>query len=132
MTAPCTSRATTSSSTWKGDFPTPPLIPAGHESEVAALLKHEDDLHLDLRTLSFRIRIRAAGAAETRGRARKLCRQRRGHCAGRTDHEKQVQIEFWQRAAKEGFTDERVACVGVKVPCRVRRARQEIGDSNLI
>ena len=35
-------------------FPTPKLIPAGHENEVAALLQHEDDLHLDLRTLSFR------------------------------------------------------------------------------
>ena len=35
-------------------FPTPRLIPAGHENEVVALLKHEDDLHLDLRTLSFR------------------------------------------------------------------------------
>ena len=35
-------------------FPTPKLIPAGHENEVAALLKHEDELHLDLRTLSFR------------------------------------------------------------------------------
>ena len=35
-------------------FPTPKLIPAGHENEVAALLKHEDNLHLDLRTLSFR------------------------------------------------------------------------------
>jgi len=32
-------------------FPAPRLIPAGHENEVAALLKHEDDLHLDLRTL---------------------------------------------------------------------------------
>ena len=35
-------------------FPTPKLIPAGHENEIAALLRHEDDLHLDLRTLSFR------------------------------------------------------------------------------
>src|SRR5271170_3741578 len=35
-------------------FPEPRLMPAGHEKEVAALLKHEDDLHLDLRTLSFR------------------------------------------------------------------------------
>ena len=33
-------------------FPSPRLIPAGHENEVATLLKHEDDLHLDLRTLS--------------------------------------------------------------------------------
>jgi glutathione S-transferase len=35
-------------------FPLPKLIPAGHENEVALLLKHEDDFHLDLRTLSFR------------------------------------------------------------------------------
>src|ERR1700692_3765982 len=35
-------------------FPEPRLIPPGHESEVASLLHHEDDLHLDLRTLSFR------------------------------------------------------------------------------
>ena len=54
MTAWCTSRATTSSNISKRHFPTPKLIPAGYENEVAALLKHEDDLHLDLRTLSFR------------------------------------------------------------------------------
>ncbi|MGC1357225.1 MAG: glutathione S-transferase N-terminal domain-containing protein [Xanthobacteraceae bacterium] len=35
-------------------FAAPKLIPAGYENEVATLLKHEDDLHLDLRTLSFR------------------------------------------------------------------------------
>ena len=35
-------------------FPRPALIPAGFENEVSKLLKHEDDLHLDLRTLSFR------------------------------------------------------------------------------
>jgi glutathione S-transferase len=35
-------------------FPQPKLIPAGSENEMAALLRHEDDLHLDLRTLSFR------------------------------------------------------------------------------
>jgi glutathione S-transferase len=35
-------------------FPNRPLIPAGYKEKVASLLKHEDDLHLDLRTLSFR------------------------------------------------------------------------------
>jgi len=35
-------------------FPDPRLVPAGHESEAAALLKREDDMHLDLRALSFR------------------------------------------------------------------------------
>ena len=33
---------------------------------------------------------------------------------GAKDHEKQIQIEFWQRAAKEGFTDERVRASALK------------------
>ena len=35
-------------------FPQPRLVPEGHENEVGALLKHEGDLHFDLRRLSFR------------------------------------------------------------------------------
>jgi hypothetical protein len=33
---------------------------------------------------------------------------------GAQDHEKQVQIDFWQRAAKEGFSDERVRHAGIR------------------
>ena len=33
---------------------------------------------------------------------------------GAQDHEKQVQIDFWQRAAKEGFTDERARASALK------------------
>ena len=64
-------------------FPTPKLIPAGHENEVAALLKHEDDLHLDLRTLELPVRVRAARPAEAGRGARELCRERLRHRAGR-------------------------------------------------
>ena len=38
----------------EGKYPKPKLIPSGMESQVDALLKHENDLHLDLRALSFR------------------------------------------------------------------------------
>ena len=51
------------------------------------------------------LRVRAARTAEIGRRARKLRRQRRRHRAGRQGTEKQIQIEFWKRAAKEGFTD---------------------------
>ena len=63
-------------------FPTPKLIPNGHENEVAALLKHEDDLHLDLRTGSFPVRVRAARATEGRRVAQELCNERLRHRAG--------------------------------------------------
>jgi glutathione S-transferase len=64
-------------------FPTPRLIPAGHEKVVAALLEHEDDLHLDLRALSFRFVFAPPGPPKPAGGARKLYRQRLRHRAGR-------------------------------------------------
>jgi glutathione S-transferase len=88
-------------------FPAPKLIPAGHETEVAALLKHEDDLHLDLRTLSFRFVFAPPGPPKPIAALESYIKNGAGTVQGVSDHEKQVQIEFWQRAAKEGFTDDR-------------------------
>jgi glutathione S-transferase len=88
-------------------FPTPKLIPEGHENEVAALLKHEDDLHLDLRTLSFRFVFAPPGPPKPAEMLQSYAANGSGTVQGAKDREKEVQIEFWQRAAKEGFTDER-------------------------
>ena len=86
-------------------FPTPKLIPAGHENEVAALLKHEDDLHLDLRTLSFRFVFAPPGPPKPAAALESYKANGAGTVRGLKDREKDIQIEFWQRAAKEGFTD---------------------------
>ena len=88
-------------------FPTPRLIPAGHENEVAALLKHEDDLHLDLRTLSFRFVFAPPGPPKPAEALASYAENGSGTVQGAKDRDKDIQIEFWQRAAKEGFTDER-------------------------
>jgi glutathione S-transferase len=88
-------------------FPQPKLIPAGHENEVAALLKHEDDLHLDLRTLSFRFVFAPSGPPKPAAALESYAANGSGTVQGRPDRDKQVQIAFWKSAAKEGFTDER-------------------------
>jgi glutathione S-transferase len=88
-------------------FPEPRLIPPGHESEVASLLHHEDDLHLDLRTLSFRFVFAPPGPPKPVAALESYMVNGAGTVRGAVDREKQVQIDFWQRAAKEGFTDER-------------------------
>lgn len=88
-------------------FPIPQLIPAGHENEVAALLKHEDDLHLDLRTLSFRFVFAPPGPPKPAAALESYINNGAGTVQGAKDAEKQVQIDFWRRAASEGFTDER-------------------------
>jgi glutathione S-transferase len=87
-------------------FPTPKLIPAGHENEVAALLRHEDDLHLDLRTLSFRFVFDRPGPPKPAEALASYAANGSGTVQGAADRDKQIQIEFWQRAAKEGFTDQ--------------------------
>ena len=94
-------------------FPTPRLIPAGHENEVAALLKHEDDLHLDLRTLSFRFVFAPPGPPKPAAALESYIAHG-GTVQGVKDHEKQVQIEFWQRAAREGFTDAQARASALK------------------
>jgi glutathione S-transferase len=95
-------------------FPAPKLIPAGHENEIAALLKHEDDLHLDLRTLSFRFVFAPPGPPKPAGALESYAANGTGTVRGVSDREKQIQIEFWQRAAEEGFTDERARASAVK------------------
>jgi glutathione S-transferase len=88
-------------------FPAPKLIPAGHENEVAALLRHEDDLHLDLRTLSFRFVFRPPGPPKAPAALESYIANGSGTVGGLKDRDKATQIEFWQRAAREGFPDER-------------------------
>jgi glutathione S-transferase len=95
-------------------FPSPRLIPAGHENELAALLRHEDDLHLDLRTLSFRFVFAPPGPPKPMAALESYIANGSGTVQGVKDHEKQVQIEFWQRAAREGFTDDRARTSALK------------------
>jgi glutathione S-transferase len=87
-------------------FPEPRLIPPGHENEVAALLRHEDDLHLDLRTLSFRFVFAPPGSPKPAEALQSYAANGSGTVQGLHDRDKDIQIAFWQRAAKEGFTDE--------------------------
>ena len=87
-------------------FPTPKLIPAGFENEVAALLEHEDDLHLDLRTLSFRFVFAPPGPPKPAEALKSYAGNGSGTVRGVEDRGKEIQIEFWERAAKEGFTDQ--------------------------
>ena len=99
-------RVTTSSSIWK-KIPNAEAYSGGHENEVAALLKHEDDLHLDLRTLSFRFVFAPPGPPKPAESLKSYAMNGSGTVRGTKDHDKEIQIEFWERAAREGFTDER-------------------------
>jgi glutathione S-transferase len=86
-------------------FPTPTLIPAGFEQQVSSLLKHEDDLHMDLRTLSFRFVFAPPGPPKSAEALQSYAANGSGTVQGAADRERATQIAYWERAAREGVPD---------------------------
>ena len=87
-------------------FPEPKLIPAGFENEVAKLLHHEDELHLDLRILSFRFVFNPPGPPKPAEALQSYAANGSGTVQGVADADKAAQIAFWERVTKVGFTDD--------------------------
>ena len=84
------------------------LIPPNFRNEISELLHHENDLHLDLRTLTFRFTQPRGRAPRT---AKDLVNYRKGGSGtvrGIIDMDKVREINFWEKTASEGITDEAV------------------------
>lgn len=88
-------------------FPETKLIPDGHEDEVAALLKHEDELHMDLRGLSFRFVFAPPGPPKSAADLERYATAGTATVQGRDDHAKlDEQIDFWKAYAAHGYSDD--------------------------
>jgi glutathione S-transferase len=103
-------------------FPEPPLIPAGHEDEVARLLKLEDDMHLDLRALSFRFVFNPPSPPKLANDLEVYASAGSGTVGGKKDGRVDVEIDFWKSYAAEGITD----AVAKSAAANFRRAFNEI------
>jgi glutathione S-transferase len=110
-------------------FPAPRLIPAGFEKEVSALLEHEDDLHLDLRTLSFRFVFAPPGPPKPAEALRRYAANGSGTVQGVADRDKAIQIAFWERAGKEGFTDQAARASAQKFRVEFDALDRRLADS---
>lgn len=87
-------------------FPEPCLIPPDKASEIAGLLVQEDDLHLDLRTLSFRF---VLGRTETNKTPQTLDRYRSydATVGGTPDQDRRLhELHFYERLADQGLPDD--------------------------
>lgn len=88
-------------------FPEPKLIPAGREGEVEELLRHENDLHLDLRTITFRfIHDHKDGPPKSAEALDSYRNNGTGTVQGEPDDHKVRELDFWDTAARDGITDE--------------------------
>ena len=88
-------------------FPEPRLIPAGLGDRIDAMLNHENDLHLDLRALSFRFLFNPPDEPKSTEELEHYAAAGSGTVNGEKDPRKAVEIDFWKTFAADGITDER-------------------------
>ena len=89
-------------------YPEPKLIPEGREDKMAELLHHEDDLHLDLRTITFRFTQPRGRTPRSQERLAQFRAGGTGTVDGVADANKQREIDFWERINRDGITDEAI------------------------
>lgn len=87
-------------------FPEPPLISAGGEAEMKALLAHENGLHFDLRTLVFRFFFPGKTPSKSPEALKQYQETGSGTVQGEKDPEKSAQVNFWATVSREGIPDE--------------------------
>ncbi len=107
-------------------FPEPCLFPAAHGDEIVRLLRHEDDLHLDLRTLSFRFVFGRTGSPKTPAL---LDRYRGGNRTVNgiaNDPSRAHELEFYERLAAQGITDEAIRTSAAKFRAAFEELEQRL------
>ncbi len=85
-------------------FAEPKLIPDGQRNDVMESLKIEDDLHIDLRTLTMRFVVPKFLAQKS---PKKISAYAENEGAGEDDPHKERELEFWHDYAKSGISDEK-------------------------
>ena len=100
------------------------LIPEGMQSRIAELLSHENDLHLDLRTITFRFTQRREKEPRSKDTLQKYRDRGTGMVRGQKDLQKEIELKFWETAASIGITDKAVRESAQKF----KYALNELGD----
>lgn len=82
-------------------FPEPKLIPEGYKTLTSELLKEEDDLHLDIRNVSFRFLF--GKLARKRPSSIKKFEDYEGTTKGKGDSHKVKEVNFYNDFLKQGI-----------------------------
>ena len=87
-------------------YPEVPLIPAAYSSRVSELLRHEDDLHLDLRTLSFRFLLAPDKPPKSQEDLERYATLGAGTVGGVRDDRIDEEIQFWSHFFDSSISDD--------------------------
>jgi glutathione S-transferase len=113
-------------------FPEPTLIPKERASEISQLLSDEDDLHHDLRTLSFRFLYGRTGSPKSPAVMQQYRSGGSGTVLGRADLEKQREIDFYERLARDGLTDAAVRASASKFRAAFDGFEQRLAENRYL
>ena len=87
-------------------FPEPELIPADRHCDVARLLKHEDYLHLSLRTVSFRFLFAPEKPPKSAEDLERYAQAGSGTVGGERDGHVDREIAYWRAVLDGGISDD--------------------------
>ena len=113
-------------------YPDPPLIPADSRQSVHQMLRMEDDLHTDLRVLTFRYVIPTSPGRLKSSRALDNLRRSEGTVGGQPDSHKAEEIRFWNAANGTGISDEQVAASAARFRAALGGLDEALGQSEFI
>jgi glutathione S-transferase len=88
-------------------FPEHSLIPNESIESISTLLTEEDDLHIDIRNISFRF-LFGGGKIKKKASLMKKLEDDSGTIQGKEDNHKTKQLKFYKNFNEEGITDESV------------------------
>ena len=90
-------------------FPEPSLVPVRRALQIEQLLKHEDELHLDMRSVTFRfIFPRSLKPRMSADALARYAATGAGTVQGKKDSQKEREISYWQAFEANGISDEAV------------------------
>ena len=96
-------------------LPNPPLLPQSTESLARELLDIEDEMHMDLRALTFRYLVPRKHHFVKDPEALSRLAHRKTTLGGKVDKQKDKEIAFWNAANENnGITDEQVTIAAEK------------------
>ena len=90
-------------------FPNPPLLPKATESTAKELLDIEDEMHMDLRAITFRYLVPRKHDFVKNPKSLIQLKARKSTLGGKADKQKEVELAFWNAAnANGGITDTQI------------------------
>jgi glutathione S-transferase len=113
-------------------FPESKLVPTGLEDQLVTLLRHEDDLHLDLRTITFRFTQPRGKEPRSKETLKNYEKRGTGTVRGKVDSHKERELEFWRGAANNGITDQAVRSAAGKFRVALEDLNSKLQDNRYL